>query len=121
MIESSGRASIMLPYGTKFSIKDVLYSSKSRKNLLSFKDIHGNSYHIETNNEGCQEYLYITLMVSSQNLILEKLLIFSSGLYCTTIKTIEVIVTIHQKDTFYRTKKFFHQVTILVVLVLKKN
>ena len=63
----------MLPKGTKFSIDYVLYSSKSRRNLLSFKDIRSNGYHIETNNEGSEEYLYITSMVSSQKLILEKL------------------------------------------------
>ena len=55
----------MLPKGTKFCIDDTLYSSKSRRKLLSFKDIHNNGYHIETNNEGSTEYLYITSMVSS--------------------------------------------------------
>jgi hypothetical protein len=47
--------------------------SKSRRNLLNFKDISYNSYHIKTNNESSEEYLYITSMVSSQKLILEKL------------------------------------------------
>ena len=41
----------MLPNGTRFHINDALYSSKSRRNLLSFKDIHWNVYHIETMNE----------------------------------------------------------------------
>ena len=62
----------MLPNSTKFCIKGALYSSKSRRNLLSFKDIRGNGYHIETNNEGSQEYLYITSMVLGQKLILGK-------------------------------------------------
>ena len=55
----------MLPKGTKICIENTLYSSKSRRNLLSFKDIHYNGYHIETNNEGNEKYLYITSMVSS--------------------------------------------------------
>jgi hypothetical protein len=66
-----------------------LYSSKSRRNLLSFKDIRDNGYHIETNNEGSKEYLYITSMISNQKLVLEKLPIFSSWLYYTTMRTIE--------------------------------
>ena len=52
---------------------------------------------IETNNEGSKEYLYITSIVSGQKLIQEKLSIFSSGLYCTTKRTIETNVVVHQK------------------------
>ena len=70
LIEGFGRATIMLLKGTKFCIDDVLYSSKSSRNLLSFKDIHYNGYHIETNNEGSEEFLYITSILSDQKLIL---------------------------------------------------
>ena len=87
----------MLPRGKKFCIDDTLYSSKSKRNLLSFKDIRSNGYHIETRNEGNEEYLYITSMVSSQKLILEKLHIFSNGLYYTTLRSIETNVVVHQK------------------------
>jgi hypothetical protein len=95
LIEGFGRANIMLPRGTKIRIDDALYSSKSRRNLLSFKDIHGNGYHIETNNEGNEEYLYITSMILGQKLVLEKLSIFSSRLYYTTMRTIEANVAMH--------------------------
>ena len=95
LIEDSGRANIMLPKGTKICIDDALYSSKSRRNLLSFKDIRGNGYHIKTNNEGNEEYLYITSMILGQKLVLEKLPIFFSGLYYTTMRTIEVNVAVH--------------------------
>uniref|UniRef100_A0A151UG15 Uncharacterized protein n=1 Tax=Cajanus cajan TaxID=3821 RepID=A0A151UG15_CAJCA len=44
----------------KLHVKNVLYSSKSYSNLLSFKDIHLNGYYIETDNEKNVEYLYIT-------------------------------------------------------------
>ena len=50
LVEGSGRANITLPNGTRFHINDALYSSKSRRNLLSFKDIRRNGYHIETMN-----------------------------------------------------------------------
>ncbi|TYH09654.1 hypothetical protein ES288_A07G113900v1 [Gossypium darwinii] len=58
LIEGSGRAIILLPKGTKFIIDDALYSTKSQRNLLSFKDIRLNGYHIETMNEKIVEYIY---------------------------------------------------------------
>ncbi|TYI94233.1 hypothetical protein E1A91_D02G188600v1, partial [Gossypium mustelinum] len=60
IIESSGRADILLPRETKFQINDALYSPKSQRNLLSFKDIRHNGYHIETISERNDEYLQIT-------------------------------------------------------------
>jgi hypothetical protein len=39
LIKGSGRAYILLPEGTKLIINDALYSSKFKRNLLSFKDI----------------------------------------------------------------------------------
>ena len=56
----------MLPGETKFTIVDVLFSSRSRRNLLSFKDIRRNGYHIETTNENDIEYLYIISRVLGQ-------------------------------------------------------
>ncbi|KAL4598076.1 hypothetical protein ACB092_11G033000, partial [Castanea dentata] len=63
LIEGSGRVIIMLSKSTKFCIDDALCSFKSSRNLLSFKDICYNSYHIETNNEGSEEFFYITSIV----------------------------------------------------------
>jgi hypothetical protein len=97
LIEGSGRANIILPKGTKLCIDDALYSSKSRRNLISFKDIRLNGFHVETTNEGSEEYLYITSIISGQKLILEKLPAFSSGLYYTTIRIIESHAVMHQK------------------------
>jgi hypothetical protein len=95
LIEGSGRANIILPKGTILCIDDALYSSKSRRNLISFKDIRLNGFHVETTNEGSEEYLYITSIISGQKLILEKLPAFSSGLYYTTIRIIESHAVIH--------------------------
>ena len=64
LIEGSERANIILPKGTKFCIDDALYSSKSRRNLISFKDIHLDGYHVKTTNEGSEEYLCITSIIS---------------------------------------------------------
>ena len=73
LVEGSERANIMLPNETRFFISDALYSSKSRRNLLSFKDIRRNGYHIKNMNEGNVKYLYITSVISSQKLTVEKL------------------------------------------------
>jgi hypothetical protein len=97
LIEVTERANIIFPKGTKFCIDDDLYSSKSRRNLISVKDIRLNGYYVETTNEGSDEYLYITSIISSQKLILEKLSAFSSELYYRTIRTIESHVVMHQK------------------------
>lgn len=48
LIEGSGRANILLPEGTNFLINNALYSPKSHRNLLSFKDIRLNDHPIET-------------------------------------------------------------------------
>ena len=69
----------MLPNGTRFHINDALYSSKSTKDLLSFKDIRKNEYHIETMNEGNKESLYITSIIYGKKIVAEKLSAFSSG------------------------------------------
>ena len=87
----------MLPNGTRFHINDALYSRKSTRNLLSFKDICKNGYHIETMNEVNKEILYITSIIYEKRIVAEKLLIFSSGLYHTTIKSIELYIIMNQK------------------------
>ncbi|BBG94747.1 Disease resistance protein CC-NBS-LRR class family [Prunus dulcis] len=80
LIEGSGTTQIMLPNGTILSIQNALYSSNSRRNLLSFKDIRLNGYHVETKNEKNMEYLCITSS-DTQKRILEKLCVLSSRLY----------------------------------------
>ena len=89
LIEGSGRANIMLQNETRFHSNDALYSRKSTRNLLSFKDIHKNGYHIETMNEGNKESLYITSIIYGKEIVAEKLPAFSFGLYHMTIKLIE--------------------------------
>ncbi|GAV87951.1 hypothetical protein CFOL_v3_31375, partial [Cephalotus follicularis] len=89
IIEGSGMISFVLSNGTQMRITDALYSTKSRRNLLSFKDILLNGYHIETTNENGKEYLYITSNASGRKQILEKLLGLSYGLYIMKIRAIE--------------------------------
>ena len=97
LIKGSGNATIILMKGTKLQIEDALYSNKSSKNLLSFKDIRRNGYHIETMNHDANEYLLITSIISGKKCILEQLPSLSCGLYQTTIRSIESYVVMNQK------------------------
>ncbi|CAN0883979.1 hypothetical protein LINGRAHAP2_LOCUS14704 [Linum grandiflorum] len=97
LIEGSGSANVVLHGGTKLHIDDALYSTKSRRNLLSYKDIRRNGYHIETIEEENREYIAITNMVAGNKYYLEKLPAISSGLYYTHISTIESNFTINSK------------------------
>ena len=62
----------------------MLYILEKRKKNLSFKDIHRNGYCLETMNVGNVEYIYITSIISSQKLIVEKLSTFFFRLYYIT-------------------------------------
>ena len=97
MIEGSGKANLILPCGTKLDIHDALYSSRSRRNLLSFKDIRCKGYHIETTDENDMEYLCITSIISGKKHILEKLPALHSGLYNSSIRTVESYAILNQK------------------------
>ena len=90
LIEGSGRALVLLPNGIKLIINDALYSSKSRRNLLSFKDVRQNGFHMETMNQNGREYLCIIKYESGHKQILEKMQTKASGLYHTQIYPFEV-------------------------------
>ena len=108
LIKGFEKANIILSIETMFHINGVLYSSKSIRNLLSFKDIRRNGNHIETINEGNRECLYITSIISSNKLILEKLLAFSFRLYHTNIKSIESYIVVNQKFNEPKTFVIWH-------------
>ena len=55
LIQGFEKTTIIFPSGTKIHINDTLYYVKSKRNLLSFKDICRNGYHIETMNNGSNE------------------------------------------------------------------
>ena len=81
LIKGFGKATIILPKGTKLQIEDALYFNKSSRKLPSFKDIRENGYHIETMNHDENEYLLIISIISGQKSILEQLPSLSCGLY----------------------------------------
>ena len=98
----------MLPNGTRFHINNALYSSKSIRNLLSFKDIRRSGYHIETMKEGNTKYIYITSIVYGKKLIMKNFPAFSYGLYLTNIKSIESYVIVNQKFNDLKTFVLWH-------------
>ena len=65
----------------------------SNRNLLSFKDIRRNGYHIETMNHNGNEYLLIT----RKKQIFEQLISSSYGLYQTNIRPLESHAIMNQK------------------------
>ena len=87
----------MLQNESRFHISDALYFKKCTKILPNFKDINGNGYHIKPMNEGSKICLYMTSIVYSWKLIIEKPSNFSFGLYHTTIKPIKSDVVANQK------------------------
>ncbi|KAJ9553648.1 hypothetical protein OSB04_017693 [Centaurea solstitialis] len=97
IIEGFGKAHVLLSGGTNLKIENALYSPKSQGNLLNFKDIRKNGYHIETIDEGESEYLLITNISSGKKNVLEKLSMYSSGLYYTKISAIQTNMVINPK------------------------
>ena len=93
-----GEANFTMPRGTHFKVNDALYSPKSHRNLISFKDIQSNGYHIETMNKDGIEYLCIK---SERQYILEELPMLSSRLYCTKINIIASNVTVNSSVTVH--------------------
>ncbi|XP_070053870.1 uncharacterized protein [Nicotiana tomentosiformis] len=99
LIEGFGKETVLLPGGTILAVNDALYCSGFERNLLSFKDIRQNGYHIGTTNEGKVEYLYIATIKAEKKYVLEKLLVFSSGLYYTSISVVESHAIVNKELT----------------------
>ena len=58
-----------LPMGTTLHIEEALLYTESTRNLLSFKDIRANGFHVETSEEDDREYLYITKRDSDERIL----------------------------------------------------
>ena len=97
LIEGSCRATIILPVGTILHLQDALYSTQSQRNLLSFKDIRSNGYHLETMSEETTEFLLITATHDGKKCTMKKLRSLECGLYLTTINTVESYAILNPK------------------------
>ncbi|KAJ9556307.1 hypothetical protein OSB04_010921 [Centaurea solstitialis] len=67
---------------------------------LTQSNIRKNGYHIETMDEGESEYLLITNISSGKKNVLEKLSMYSSGLYYTKISAIETNMKFMDQENF---------------------
>lgn len=57
--EGHGSAIITLPHSMVIHIKLSIYAPNATRNLISFKDIKENGYHIHTNTNKDQEFITI--------------------------------------------------------------
>ena len=89
IIDNLRNATIVLPNGTILHIEDTFLSSRSKRNMLNFKDVRCNGYHIETIYKQNKEYIGITSYKIGLKTIYEKLKASSMGLYCVMIKATE--------------------------------
>ena len=94
LIEGHGPAHLVMPKGTHLEISNALYSPKSKRNLLSFKDIRMNDLHVETRGEGKKEFLLIYENAQGHKKVLETIPAISIGLYCANIKSSEANTSI---------------------------
>lgn len=97
LIDGSGKACVMLKNGTKLTIDNALYSSKSRRNLISFIDVRRNGYHLETVEKDQKEYIYLTVKRCGKKHVCEILPAYSSGLYRMDIQPVEINLISNQK------------------------
>ena len=93
MIDGFGNAIIMLPNGTILHIEDALLSTKTKKNLHSFKDVRCNGYNLEIIIKANIDCICIISYKMDIKTIHEKIKTSISGLYCVPIRAIEFYAT----------------------------
>lgn len=104
----SGLAQFLLSNGTVLTINEALYCPNSNQNLLSFKNIRKNMFHLETTRENGIEYIYITSTQYDQKRILNKFRCLSNGLYLTTIQKTKINLIIRQAPVDEGTYMLWH-------------
>ena len=83
--QGHGPAIITLPHGTTIHIKSAVYAPNATRNLISFKDIRENGYHIHTSKDKNQEVIHIVKNTSDGMLIKETLFAYPLGFYVTQL------------------------------------
>ena len=85
LIEGFGKAQFALSNGTSMTISEALYSLRSSRTFMSFKDIRANESYVETAHTNDVDFFYMTSKTYGEKRILEKLRCLSSDFYITTI------------------------------------
>lgn len=111
---------------TKLYIPNTLYSVRFKRNLLSFRDIRRNRYHIETLNKNNAKYLCLTKNIIGRKCILDKLPTSSSGLYYAITNSSESYTVMNKK--FIGPKMFMlyydclgHPVSTIIRIIIENS
>ncbi|MFS7999224.1 putative RNA-directed DNA polymerase [Helianthus anomalus] len=104
LIEGVGKANLILPNGTKLLIENALFSPKSTRNLLSFKNIYHNGYDTQSRTVDNKKYLHIM----SKDHILEKLPMLHSGLHYTHINVPQAHMAVKESSCDPETFNLWH-------------
>jgi hypothetical protein len=83
--EGHGPATITLPRGTSIHIRSAIYAPNATKNLISFKDIWENGYHIQTSTDNSQEAIHIVQQTPHGMEIKETIFAYPLGFYVTQL------------------------------------
>lgn len=86
LIVGSGKATVVLPMGTRIFIEEAFLYPSAERTLLTFKDIRRCGYHLATTREGGEEFLFMTSSEGNETMVVEKMPGSSDGLYYTKIK-----------------------------------
>ena len=89
----SGRVTDILHMRTILHIVEALLYPEFTRNLLNFKDIHANSFHVETDEEDGKEHLLITKR-DSEIRILKKTFLYEQCLVLHCIKSHKVFTNL---------------------------
>ena len=73
VVKGRETAELMLPNDIVINVIDALYSPRTNRTLLSFKDTHANGYHFDTFEENGEEFLCITSQENDRRRIVEKM------------------------------------------------
>lgn len=84
--EGYGPAILILPRGTTIQLSSAIYAPNATQNLLSFKDIRENGFHIQTSSKDLEEHLHIISKTPHGTQIRETLKALLLGLYITRIR-----------------------------------
>nr|GEV74363.1 putative zinc finger, CCHC-type [Tanacetum cinerariifolium] len=93
LIDEAVKVNVVLPNGTQLLIENALFSPKSKRNLLSFRNIYHNGYDTRSRTIGNKKYLHIM----NENQVFEKLPMFNSGFHYTHINVPQAHMAVKEK------------------------
>nr|GEU53426.1 hypothetical protein [Tanacetum cinerariifolium] len=93
LVDGVRKANVVLPNGTQLLIENALFSSKSKRNLLSFRNIYHNGYDTQSRTIGNKNYL----LIMDENQAFETLPMLRCGLHYTHINVPQAHMAVKEK------------------------